>query len=133
MRGKQNRPSSIHIDMTPMVDIMMLLIIFFVMSTTFVAVHPGFTVNLPVATAEQQRREQVAVLINREGQVAVEGQIISKEEIPVAFRGLEIDGAAIVTIRADKAVSHGQVVEVMDAIRKAGVVTISIAVEPSKR
>lgn len=131
MRGKRgSHPSSIHIDMTPMVDIMMLLIIFFIMSTTFVVVHPGFNVNLPAATAEKQRREQIVVLINKEGQVAVEGQEIAKAEIPAVLRHTGIDEATAVSIKADKAVSHGQVVEVMDEIRKAGIVKISIAVEP---
>jgi biopolymer transport protein ExbD len=95
-----------------------------------VVVHPGFTVNLPVAAAEKQSREQLVVLINKEGQIAVDGRVIAKAEIPATFRRTGIDGTTIVSIKADKAVSHGQVVEVMDEIRKAGVAKISIAVEP---
>lgn len=119
----------VRVDMTPMVDIMMLLIIFFIMSTTFVVVNSGFTINLPNAVAEQQRRDQVAVLVNREGMVSFDGKIVSKVEIPAVFQRAGINGATVVSVKADKAVSHGQVVEVMDAIRKAGVVKISIAVE----
>ena len=127
---RSRRQSGIHIDMTPMVDIMMLLVIFFIMSTTFIVVQPGFTVNLPAASAEKQNREQLVVMINKEGQIALDGRIITKAEIPATFRRTGIDGATTVSIKADKAVSHGQVVEVMDEIRKAGVVKISIAVEP---
>lgn len=127
-RAGQN--SGVHVDMTPMVDIMMLLIIFFIMSTTFVVVNSGFTINLPVAVAEQQRKDQVSVLVNREGQVSFDGMIVPKTEIPALFQRAGINGATVVSVKADKAVSHGQVVEVMDAIRKAGVVKISIAVEP---
>lgn len=130
MRARRSRRhGGIHIDMTPMVDIMMLLIIFFIMSTTFVVVNTGFTINLPVASAEQQHRDHVAVLIGREGQIAVDGRIVSKAEIPTAFRRAGISGSTIVSVKADKTVSHGQVVDVMDAIRKAGIVKISIAVE----
>ncbi|HWR56325.1 MAG TPA: biopolymer transporter ExbD [Negativicutes bacterium] len=127
---REKQQGGVRVDMTPMVDIMMLLIIFFIMSTTFVVANPGFTVNLPAATADKQRTEQLDVLINREGQVAVNGQTMSKAEIPVTLIRKGVDGSTVVAVKADKAVSHGQVVEVMDAIRKAGVVKIAIAVEP---
>lgn len=126
-RGEQQ--GGVHVDMTPMVDIMMLLIIFFIMSTTFI-VHSGFNVNLPSAAAEKQRREQIDVIINREGAVAVNGQTVTKPEIPAAIGRSGADPSTVVVVRADKAVSHGQVVEVMDAVRKAGFAKISIAVEP---
>lgn len=128
-RRRDGRPGGVHVDMTPMVDIMMLLIIFFIMSTTFI-VHAGFNVNLPSAAAEKQRREQIDVIINREGEVAVNGQTVAKPEIPAALARSGADPSTVVVVRADKAVSHGQVVDVMDGIRKAGFAKISIAVEP---
>jgi biopolymer transport protein ExbD len=126
---ERRRQIGVHIDMTPMVDVMMLLVIFFMMSTAFVAVYPGFAVNLPQASAGRQHEEQIIVMIARDGQIAIDGQAVKKEEIAPSVRAAG-GGVASVSIRADKEVNHGRVVEVMDEIRKAGVTKMAIAIEP---
>ncbi len=118
--------------MTPMVDVMMLLVIFFMMSTAFVTVFPGFAVNLPRASLESRHAEQIVVMIASDGRVAVDGRQVAQGELAAAVRAAGADGAAV-SIRADKDVSHGRVVEVMDEIRKAGVTKMAIAVEPKGR
>jgi biopolymer transport protein ExbD len=130
MRYKRpGRHRDIHIDMTPMVDVMMLLIIFFIMSTTFAVVHPAFSVNLPTATAEKTQPEQHVVLINKDGRVAIDGQLCAKSELAAYLRN-RANTAATVSVQADEAASHGQVVEIMNEIRKAGITKIAIAVNP---
>ncbi len=128
MPSKGRRKIGVHIDMTPMVDVMMLLVIFFMMSTAFVAVYPGFSVSLPQADAAKQPAEHVAVLVAKDGRIAVDGRPVSRTELAPVLKSL--NGAkTIVSIQADKEASHGRVVEVMDEIRRAGVTRISIATE----
>lgn len=116
----------VHVDMTPMVDVMMLLVIFFMMTTAFVTVYPGFAVNLPQASAEKQAEKQIVVLIAKDGRIAMNGQPVAKEELAAAVSST---GKTTVAIQADKEASHGRVVEVMDEIHKAGVSKLAIAIE----
>lgn len=131
MAGKTRRHQiGVHVDMTPMVDVMMLLVIFFMMTTAFVTVYPGFAVNLPQASAEKQTEKQIVVLIAKDGRIAVNGQPVAKEEIAAAISSM---GKPTVSIQADKEASHGRVVEVMDELHKAGVTKLAIAIEEKGR
>lgn len=120
----------VHVDMTPMVDVMMLLVIFFMMTTAFVTVYPGFAVNLPQASAEKQAEKQIVVLIAKDGRIAVNGQPVAKEQLAAAVTGM---GKTTVSIQADKETSHGRVVEVMDEMHKAGISKLAIAIEEKGR
>jgi biopolymer transport protein ExbD len=126
----RRRQIGIHVDMTPMVDVMMLLVIFFMMTTAFVTVYPGFSVNLPQASAEKQAEKQLVVLIAKDGRIALNGQPVAKEELTAAVSGI---GKTTVSIQADKEASHGLVVEVMDEIHKAGITKLAIAIEEKAR
>ena len=122
--------SPIHIDMTPMVDVMMLLLIFFMMSTTFLIAHPGFNIQPPQASSGvPQPPERITVLVNRDGQLAVGDQVVSVSEL-AATVALKAQSHPLVFINADKDAHHGKVVEVIDAVKRAGAAQISIAVEP---
>ncbi|SCM81178.1 ExbD/TolR family protein [Sporomusa sphaeroides] len=129
-RKVNKRQIGVHIDMTPMVDVMMLLVIFFMMTTAFVTVYPGFTINLPQAAAKSQETQHITVLIAQDGRIAVDGRPVAKGELTALLTGAK---NAAVSIQADKEVSHGQVVEVMDEIQRAGVAKIAIAVREKGR
>lgn len=122
--------ASLHIDMTPMVDVMMLLLIFFMMSTTFLVAHPGFNIQPPQASAgAPQPPEHITVLVTRDGHIAVGGRQLSVAEL-AATVAAKLHNQPLVFIKADKDVQHGKVVEIIDAVKKAGAAKISIAVEP---
>jgi len=131
--NRVRRLTGIHIDMTPMVDIMMLLVIFFMMSTTFLVTYPGLTVNLPKATqAQEQNADHILIVVGKEGQIAIADQMVSLEEM-TAFLRAQAARQPLVYIQADKDVSHGRVVEVMDVIRRSGISRTSIAIEPGRK
>ncbi len=125
---KSGRSVSVHLDMTPMVDVMMLLVIFFMMSTTFIMANPGLPVNLPKAAATSDLPDNIVVIIDKDGQIAVGDRVVSTGDL----RPLLTAAAAkqpIVYLKADKEVRHGTVVEVMDEIRKTGISKLSVAVD----
>lgn len=126
------RQGALHVDMTPMVDVMMLLVIFFMMSTVFVASLPGFSINLPKAAADKQPVEDIAVSISRSGQIAVNGESVLQSHLAAKISALN-SGNCNVLIKADKDVRHGQVVEVMETIRESGIVRLAIAVDDKGR
>lgn len=130
MRSRlKNNSISPHIDMTPMVDVMMLLLIFFMMSTTFIITHPGFAVNLPrAAAAQEQPPQNITILVDQNGQIAIGDKILSLGELSNLLRAAAAN-QPVVYIKADKEVKHGRVVEIMDEAHQAGISKVSIAIE----
>ena len=134
MRRRQRRqiPSAPVFTFAPMVDIVLLLLIFFMTTTTFLRPERGLAVELPSASQAGLVKSLPDVTVTASGQIgfgaltnlaptALEGAVRA------AFRGLP----GPVSLRADRAARHGRVVEVMDAIKRAGATRLSVAVRES--
>lgn len=127
---RSSAQSSVHVDMTPMVDVMMLLLIFFMMSTTFIVAQPGFNIIPPQANSGTvQPPEHMTVLVNRDGNIALGEKPVSVAELATAVAAKSHTGP-LIFIKADKDARHGRIVEVMDAVKRAGAAKIAVAVEP---
>jgi biopolymer transport protein ExbD len=116
------------LNITPLIDVVLLLLIFFMISTTFV-VQPGIPIRLPKAgsAAGQLQREWVAA-VTASGElylneVRVTPRILQRQLTAAVGRG-EIE---VLIVKADQAARHGRVVEVMDAAKLAGVKRLAIA------
>jgi biopolymer transport protein ExbD len=119
------------VDVTPLIDIIFQLVLFFMVSTTFVTA-PGIEVDLPRSSADTILREQddLSIWIAADGAVYVDDR-------PVDFAGLTaaMDTAArtnpgtLIMLKADREVDHGRVVAVMDAARNRGLTQLAIATE----
>ena len=119
------------VDVTPLIDIIFQLVLFFMVSTTFVTA-PGIEVDLPRSSADSVLREQddLSIWIAADGAVYVDDR-------PVDFAGLQaaMDAAAqknpgtLIMLKADREVDHGRVVAVMDAARTRGLTQLAIATE----
>jgi biopolymer transport protein ExbD len=121
-------------DITPMVDVVFLLLIFFMLSTTFI-VSPGIRIDLPQAEAEPVRRERqdLRVKIAAEGVLYVDEQRLSLEDLIERLRATaRTDPETLVVIEADENTAHKHVVEVMDRARSAGLRRLAIATRPKR-
>lgn len=117
------------IDLTAMVDVVFLLIIFFMVSTTFITLETGLPVDLPQAqTAEATPSDLPTVTVTPDERVFVGGAAVDFETLAGLLQQLISDsGQTTVVLRADATVRHGFVVQVMDLIKQSGAQRIAIA------
>ena len=127
--GRRRAVAAPGLDLTPMVDVVFLLIIFFMVSTTFITLETGLPVDLPQAqSAQAQPSDLPTVTVTRDERVFLAGAEVPIAELAVLVQAsLEATGLTTVVLRADEAVPHGFVVEVMDLIKRAGAQRIAIA------
>lgn len=126
------REEDVRIEITSLIDIVFLLLIFFMVSTTFISV-PGMEVSLPRAEAAKIEREkrEINVVVNREGKIFLNrAPVESSDFLNVLREKVPADGSdTMVIVRGDQGVSYGLVVKVMDLVRKAGIRRLAIATE----
>ena len=127
--GRRRAVAAPGLDLTPMVDVVFLLVIFFMVSTTFITLETGLPVDLPQAqSAQAQPSDLPTVTVTRDERVFLAGAEVPIAELAVLVQAsLEATGLTTVVLRADEAVPHGFVVEVMDLIKRAGAQRIAIA------
>ena len=116
------------IDITPAVNIVFLLLIFFMLTSSFVA-QPGINVSLPRAlTSEAVKHDNIDIVISAENSTYVNGKAVAVRDMA----GLLIQAAKqdrSVLIKSDKRASLGKVVEIWDLCRNAGISQINIATD----
>jgi biopolymer transport protein TolR len=137
-RGLGKSSINADINVTPMADIMLVLLIIFMITTPLL--QTGITVNLPKAknpldAPEADSKEAVVVAINREGRVYLAKQPIGEndlyEYLVKKFSGGEINRT--IFLKADSSLAYGRVVEVVNGCRRAGVERIGLMAEKDKQ
>ncbi|MEC8357583.1 MAG: biopolymer transporter ExbD [Pseudomonadota bacterium] len=137
MKFKRRIQDEHSINLTPLIDVVFLLLIFFMVTTTF-SRETRLQVNLPEAEAETlaTQSERLEIVVSRDGSFALNGQTLVNGRVETLLRGLvlESDGNLDlpVIIVADSQASHQSVVTAMDAIGRAGFTRLSIATQRSE-
>jgi len=128
------RSEAAEIDMTPMLDIVFIMLIFFIVSTSFIK-ESGVSVNRPGAkTAQAQPKGHILVAIKPGGEIWVDKHVVDVRALRPMIERLKADQPESgVVIQADEEARTGLLVKVMDQVRLAGVSDISIAAEPVGR
>ena len=123
------------LDLTPMVDVVFLLLIFFMISTTFIET-PGLSVNLPESSSEVIDRapEELKIYLSHEGNIYYGKRLLSLREFKALLaEGHEVADRTTFLLMADEDAQHGQVVTLMDLAREAGYRKLAIATEHKRR
>lgn len=117
------------LDLTPVVDIVFNLLIFFALSLNFAAASRGIDIKLPSASsAKTIRSDQVTVNLTKEGLTFLNDKKITLEQLGPMLKE-KADKKSLVIIRADSEVEHGRVVRIMDIIKSQDLNRIAIAVD----
>lgn len=131
---KRNNTKKIGLDITPLIDVIFLLLIFFMVSTTFIT-SPGIHVNLPQASSKikKDKPESLEVVITNKNKFYLNGKELKKAKLKSALVTLQKKTKfQTAVIRADGKVRHEEVVFVMDTAKQAGLHKLSIAVQPKQ-
>ncbi|MEQ9012718.1 biopolymer transporter ExbD [Algiphilus sp.] len=129
-RSHRSREEEAGIDLTPMLDIVFIMLIFFIVTTSFVK-EAGVDVTRPSAeTAERRERGNILVAIRDNGEVWIDRRQVDLRAVRANIERLHAENPeGAVVIQADTDSRTGLLVRVMDQIRLAGVSNISIAAE----
>ena len=117
--------SDISIELTPMIDMVFLLLIFFLVATTFHQTEREMQIALPVASSSapiSAMLQELIVNVDAEGGIIVSGRKIGAEELrSMIFQAVEVNPEQKVTLRGDRRTAYSNVVTVLDICKGAGI------------
>ncbi|MFN7173098.1 MAG: ExbD/TolR family protein [Thermaurantiacus tibetensis] len=121
MRFRPERPKEALIDLTPLIDMVFILLVFFMLAGTFRATD-AFPVTPPASASRIFGDEREAVILVRaDGLVGLNGRVLSHPEMIRTIRALlQENPAALVQVKADGATEANVVIEVLEKLREAG-------------
>lgn len=128
VRSRRALTTQAEIQMTPLIDMVFILLIFFVVTTSFVS-EIGLNIERPLSSSsERLPRESIPVAVNANGQISVDGRRAGLFSIrPLLERRLRSQPGLAVVIVADKVVPVDRVVRIMDEVKAAGIAQVALA------
>lgn len=119
----------VSLDISPLLDVVFLLLIFFLVTTTFLP-DAGMDLELPESTtAAASELAPTVVSVGEDGGIQFDGDNVSVDELQTAVTALSDEERQRVTVRADSRVDYGVIVRIIDALRNAGVTGVSLPME----
>ncbi|MGH7451437.1 MAG: ExbD/TolR family protein [bacterium] len=118
------------INVTSLVDVTMVLLIVFIISAPFM--RSGARVDLPKAEIrESQPQRAIIIAVDRTGQLFLNQEKVTMENLAAKVTQLRDRTPSLpILIEGDAAVAYGQVIKVMDAVRRAGIENVGLVLEP---
>ena len=132
MNFRRARREVSRVDLTPLIDIIFQLVLFFMVTTTFITA-PGIQVDLPRSSAQTIFRDQhdINIWVTAEGEVYIDQRAVDWQALDARLEeAVARDEDTLVIIKADAHVDHGRVVTIMDLARGKGLSRLAIATDP---
>lgn len=128
---KKNRIQP-RLNIAPLIDCVLLLIIFFMLTSQFV-MQPGLKISLPAASTSRPEEGQITISVTREGRIYLEGEEVGEKALFDKLRDrMGTEQRKAVIIQADEESSFGKAVKIMDIGRRAGAERMTIATRVEK-
>jgi biopolymer transport protein TolR len=132
-RGKRtSRAAMAEINVTPLVDVMLVLLIIFMVTVTLPAV--GVPVELPESRAApvEEKPDQITISIDRAGVIYIEDAAVPAGGLPAALEALDRgEPQPLIVLRGDRSLDYGRVMQVMGELGRAGFTSISLVTDGS--
>nr|WP_289143240.1 biopolymer transporter ExbD [uncultured Halomonas sp.] len=129
-RSIEAADDSNEVNLTPMLDVVFIMLIFFIVTTSFIK-ESGVEIDRPEASAPTPRPDaQVLIAVTPEGAVWVDGQPVDLHRVGQQVAGM-LSGEGSVVIQADRESTTGVLIEVMDRLQQAGVEQVAVAASRS--
>ena len=132
MRFRREEEDNFAFDMTPMIDVVFLLLIFFMVSTVFVDFSKKMDINLPTSksSALDESTKTLEVEMSKDKKIFLAGKPLTLLGLETTLAKMELkDKKPSAIIRADKSLPYGDVIQVMGLLQKKGIPDISVAVK----
>lgn len=128
MFRRPKRPSH-SIDMAPLIDVVFLLLVFFMLTSSFAP--PALPLVLPNAAASNEPPRPAPVIsVDAAGTVALDGETVSREQLKEALQArFAMDERRSVNFRGDRTVDYGEILDLMSRARSAGAGQINLVYE----
>lgn len=132
MKFRRHLKADVAIDLTSMIDVVFILLLFFMLTTSF-SRSSSLIINLPEASGETVTEGplRIDIVVDREGAFAVNGQRLVNNGVDTLMQAItdlaEGDNTLPITITADAETTHQSVVTAMDAVAQLGFTKLSIA------
>lgn len=126
-RGRRRTPPMSQINVTPFVDVMLVLLVIFMVTAPLLTA--GVEVNLPESSAKALKGtdEPLAVSVDAAGKIYIQENEVTIEELGPKLKAItEQKPEARVFVRGDRAIAYGQVMAVMSAIKEAGISNVAL-------
>ena len=116
------------INMAPLIDVVFLLLSFFMITSTYIKTS-AINVDLPkAATSDAQANREAVVTLYKSGTITLNDKTIGIEQLGKAIKDLDIKNKQlVVTIRGDQGIAYGKLIEIMDIVRLTGIKRMSLA------
>lgn len=129
MFAEKQTQRRVTLDMSPMMDIVFLLLIFFLVTSTFLP-DSGMDLELPESTtATPSEMAPTMISVAEDGAVQLNGEAITVSELQQRVAALPEADRQRITVRADARVDYGIIVRIIDALRNAGVTGLSLPMD----
>jgi len=126
-----NRP---RVEVIPMIDIMMFLLVFFVVISLNMIAGSGVQMEIPGSrTTQQLKVSTITVGVTKDGKVVVAGKTLNPDQLKARLNALKKDGPVDVVLAGDKDVPLQMLLRVMDTIRGSGISSVGIAAIAEKK
>lgn len=136
-RGRSRRAPMAEINVTPFVDVMLVLLVIFMVTAPMLVA--GVPINLPDSRAkpvESEEREPIELSLNDKGQIFIDKTEVSRAALPGRLQAIAIEDEANpqprqIRFRADKTLDHGSVMRVLGEMNRAGLTRIALVTSGS--
>jgi len=131
MRFRKSEEENFTLDLTPMIDVVFLLLIFFMVSTVFVDFNRRMDLSLPASKSSiaDEKKESIEIEMTNDKQIFLNGTKITLQELESTILDSKEKLGESAVIRADKNLPYGDVIQVMGILQNAGIPEISVAVK----